>query len=165
MLIEWREATAGIGGVLFVMAAFYLLILPRGERFSRRAWPAWAVIVLFVGAVLWSMWSETLRPIIEAGDPVRAAGTVLGLAAFILAMLVITYGGFQVVAGILKAMHEETFARNAEIIRAGKEHYQPEIVRAARQENLIAILRAARPGCLWMALAFALLALGGWLGK
>lgn len=162
MSSSWRDLTAEIGAIAFVMAAFYLLFLPRKERFARRAWPAWAVVGLFLLAILWSMWSETLRPLVQAGETAYAFCTALGLVSVMLALLVLTYGGFLVVSRILSAMHEESFVRNAEIGRAGRRHYPMEVVRASRRENLRLIFHAARPGCLWMVAAFLLLALGSW---
>lgn len=165
MSADWHDLTAGIAAVAFVMAAFYLLFLPRRKRFSRHALIAWGVVGLFAAALLWSMWSETLRPLVWAGEAVRALRTTVGLAVLVLAVLLITYGGFSVVSEILKTIGDETVIQNIEVIRAGTKRFPRQSIRAARRANLIALLRAARPGCLWMALAFALLALGGWLGR
>lgn len=163
MSSSWRDLTAEIGAMAFVIAAFYLLFLPRKERFARHAWPAWAAVGLFLLAILWSMWSETLRPLVEAGETVHALYTALGLGSIVLALLVLTYGGFLLVSRVLWTMHEESFVRNAEIDHAGRKHYPPEVVRAARRENLRLVFHAARPGCLWMAAAFLLMVLGAWI--
>ncbi len=165
MSADWSDLTAGIAAIAFVIAAFYLLFLPRQKRFSRRALLAWGVIGLFAAALLWSMWSETLRPLIQAGETVRALRTTVGLAVIVLAVLLITYGGFSVVSKILRTMGDETFIQNAEIVRAGRKRFPRPSIRAARRANLLALLRAMHPGCAWMALAFVLLALGGWLGR
>ncbi|MEZ0395828.1 MAG: hypothetical protein ABWK53_05300 [Anaerolineales bacterium] len=160
---EWRDLTAQLGAIAFVLAVFYLFALPRRERFSRRAWPAWAAVALFLGAILYSMWSETLRPLVRAGESFRALQTALGLALILLAVMVLTWGGFRFVMAILTLMHEASFLQNAAIGREGTKRHPRPVVRAARGENLRLIGRAALPGCLWMALAFGLLALGGWL--
>lgn len=109
--------------------------------------------------------SETLRPLVQAGETGRAVSTALGLASILAAVPVIVYGGFAIVSAVLKVMQDETVVRNNEIVRAGAKHFPREAVRAAQWENWRLIYHAARPGCLWMLLAFALMALGGWLGS
>lgn len=159
----WRDTLSVIGGMVVVMAAFYVLALPRNERFLPRAWPAWAVVALFLLVVVHSMWRETLFPLLQQGATMRALRVALGLAAIVLALLVLIYGGFRFVSAMLWTMQAQAFIHNAEIGRAGVKSYPPETVRAARGENLRLLLHAARPGFLWMLAAFLLLALGGWL--
>ncbi|MCX8031900.1 MAG: hypothetical protein N3B14_00660 [Thermoleophilia bacterium] len=164
MAYEWYDFTAGVGGTLCVIAAFYLLAQPRGRRFSRRALPAWIVLIAFAGALVWSMWSETVRPLVEEGETSRAIRTSFGMVAILAAVVAILYGGFRIVSKILKTLRDPTVVKNAELIRQ-RRHQAKEVVRKARRANSRAILRGLYPGSVWMIGGFALLALGGWLGS
>lgn len=164
MSTEWYDYTAGVGGVLCVLAAFYLLAQPRGKRFSRRAFPAWVVLVIFAAALVWSMWSETVRPLVQEGATGRAIRTSFGLVAILAAVVAIIYGGFRIVSQILKTLQDQTVLDNTELIRQ-RRHRSREAVRAASRANRRAVLRALYPGAVWMIGGFGLLALGGWLGS
>lgn len=156
MSSSWYDLTAEIGAIAFVIAVFYLLSLSKQARFSRRAWPAWVVIAVFLSALLWSMWSETLRPLVQAGEYIQAIRTAIGLALIVLSMLLLTYGGFRVVAQVMGLTGTEIF----ENMRAGTRRYPHERARTARLENARLLFRAARPGCLWMAMGLVLLVAG-----
>lgn len=164
MSAEWHDFTAGVGGTLCVLAAFYLLAQPRGRRFSRRALLAWIGLVLFAGALVWSMWSETVRPLVQEGEIGRAIRTSFGMTAILAAVVAIIYGGFRIVSQILKTLRDQTVLENAELIRQ-RRHRSREAVRAASRANRRAVLRALYPGAVWMIGGFGLLALGGWLGS
>lgn len=109
MSSSWYDLTAEIGAIAFVIAVFYLLSLSKQARFSRRAWPAWVVIAVFLSALLWSMWSETLRPLVQAGEYIQAIRTAIGLALIVLSMLLLTYGGFRVVVQVMGLTGTEIF--------------------------------------------------------
>lgn len=126
-------------------------------------WGKWILIgigVLFIGSILWSMWFETLLPLIRSGDTAAVVNNVLGLPIILLATAVIVYGGFLVVRATLTTMGDAQLVQNIAIIRAREDKTA---VRRAQRQNMMALFRAWRHGSALMLLGFGLMALGGWL--
>ncbi|MCR4407840.1 MAG: hypothetical protein NUW24_13130 [Anaerolineae bacterium] len=158
---DWSEFTAWIAATAFVMASFYLLARGSGKGIPR-SWDvlvAWGVVLAFVAALLWSMWSETLHPLIQQGAWGQVWLTGLGLLLILASVGTMVYGGCRFVMATLHLLSDETFQQNAALARKRQAH-SPAVVRAARRSNFQALLRAWRPGTAWFFLGFGLLALG-----
>lgn len=113
--------------------------------------------VLFVGSILWSMWAETVRPLLIAGDTRGVVLHLVGLPLILAGTAVIVYGGIVFVRATFAAFGNETLQQNARAIRA------KQASAAMRWQNAKILFRAWRPGTLWLLLGFALIAAGGFL--
>ena len=133
------------------------MIPARGRRRRERTRPApvrlpahplarlaWLALGLFVASILWSMWVDSLRPIVRAGDAGRALLMASGLALVLVGVAGMLQGAWLVLRGGLSLLADETFAARVQVIRdaaAGAE------ARAeARRENLRAVGRALGRG-------------------
>ena len=117
----------------------------------------WGLAAVFVGSILWSMWVETLLPLIRAGDTRAVWLHVVGLPLILLGTAVIVYGGFIFIRDTLRAYGHETVQENLAAVRANQ------ATLAMRWQNLKILFRAWVPGLRWLGLGFLLIAAGGFL--
>lgn len=113
--------------------------------------------VAFVGSILWSMWAETLLPLIRAGDTRSVWLHVVGLPLILGGTAVIVYGGIIFVGSTLSAFGDETLQKNLQTIRA------KQATGKMRWQNARILFRAWVPGLRWLGLGFLLIAFGGFL--
>jgi hypothetical protein len=117
----------------------------------------WAAAAVFVGSILWSMWAETLLPLIRAGDTRAVWLHVVGLPIILGGTAVIVYGGYIFVRDTFRAFSDETLQKNILAIRA------KQASGAMRWQNAKILFRAWVPGLRWLSLGFLLIAAGGFL--
>jgi hypothetical protein len=124
-------------------------------------WLGWLIVIGFVASILWSMWVDTLQPLIRAGDVQALIYNLVGLPIILLGTGIFVYGGVRFVRATLNAMAEPHTLDNYARIQAG--NMLPDDLRQARMENLKALWNAWKVPLFWLALGFALIALGGFL--
>ena len=119
-----------------------------------------AVLIVFVGSILWSMWAETLWPLIEAGDSRAVMLHLIGLPLILIGVSIFVYGGYLFVRDTYDSYGDETLLHNMAIIRAKPSR---EAVSAARRQTLRVFWQAWKPGLARLGLGFLILAVGGFL--
>lgn len=124
-------------------------------------WLVWLLVIGFVASILWSMWVDTLQPLIQSGDKRAVLFNLIGLPVILLGTGVIVYGGFLFVRGTFTTMASPEIAENVARIRAGGS--APDDLRRVRRANLKALWDAWKYPLLWLGLGFAMIALGGFL--
>lgn len=124
-------------------------------------WLGWLLLVGFVASVLWSMWADTLQPLIRAGDTRALLFNLVGLPLILLGTGFIVYGGLLFIRSTFTAVSEPKTVDNIARIYAGTS--TPDDLWRARLENLKALWEAWKRPLLWMVFGFALIALGGFL--
>jgi hypothetical protein len=117
----------------------------------------WAVAAVFVGSILWSMWAETLLPLVRAGNTRAVWLHVVGLPLILLGTAVFVYGGYVFVRDTFDALGDETLQKNVQAIRA------KQATGATCWQNAMILFRAWVPGLRWLGLGFLLIAAGGFL--
>jgi hypothetical protein len=117
----------------------------------------WAAAAVFVGSILWSMWAETLLPLIRAGDTRAVWLHLVGLPIILGGTAVIVYGGIIFVRDTFRAFTDETLLQNYAAINAKQASWQ------MRWQNAMILFRAWVPGLRWLGLGFLLIAAGGFL--
>jgi hypothetical protein len=117
----------------------------------------WTVAAVFVGFILWSMWAETLLPLIRAGDTRSVWLHLVGMPIILLGTAVFVYGGYVFVRGTLGTFGDETLQKNVQAIRVKQASGQ------MRWQNVRILFRAWTPGLRWLGLGFLLIAIGGFL--
>lgn len=124
-------------------------------------WLGWLVLIGFVGSILWSMWVDTLQPLIRAGDTQALIFNLVGLPIILLGTGIFVYGGFRFVRATFHSMQEPGAVENIARIQEGS--LPPDELQQARMENLRALWTAWKRPLAWLAFGFALIALGGFL--
>ena len=119
-----------------------------------------AALVVLIGSVLWSMWAETLYPLIEAGDSRAVVLHLIGLPLILVGVGIFVYGGFVFVIGTFGTFSDEKMIQSMVIIRSKP---SPKEVAAARWQTLRFFWQAWKPGLARLALGFLILAVGGLL--
>lgn len=119
-----------------------------------------ALLIAFVGSILWSMWVDTLRPLIQAGDPLAVLYNLIGLPLILIGTGIFVYGGYVFVRDTFSSYQDQSLLQNAAVIRAKPSR---QAVRAARWQTLRHFWRTWKPGLARLALGFILIALGGFL--
>jgi hypothetical protein len=118
---------------------------------------ALALIGAFVAGVLWSMWTETLAPLIHLGDTVAVARHTIGLPLLLIGVGVFAWGGLRFTARMTQVLNDEAFQDRAILIREEK---TGEAVEAARRANWQSLWRSWQPGLAWMVMGLGVMALG-----
>lgn len=124
------------------------------QRFWK--WVGIGLAALFVGSILWSMWVDTVRPLLVEGDTVGVMLHLVGLPLILAGTAVIVYGGALVVRATFQAMGSDEISDNLAQMRASGGA-------GARWANARILFRAWLPGLGWMGLGFLLIAIGGFL--
>lgn len=124
-------------------------------------WVGWLVLTGFIASILWSMWVDTLLPLVRAGDTRAVIFNLIGLPTILLGTGLVVYGGLLFVRSTFTSMAAPQTVENIVRIRAGGS--TPDDLRRARIENLKALWYAWKRPLLWLAFGFALIALGGYL--
>jgi hypothetical protein len=122
---------------------------------------AWLILAGFIASILWSMWVDTLLPLMRAGDTRAVIFNLIGLPTILLGTGLVVYGGLLFVRSTFTSMAAPQTVENIVRIRAGES--APDDLRRARIENLKALWYAWKRPLLWLAFGFALIALGGYL--
>ncbi len=124
-------------------------------------WLGWTALVAFVGSLLWSVWFETLLPLIRAGDWRGLLLNLIGIPLLFAGTGLIVYGGFVFLRAMFRLSASETFQHRVDVLQSGTE--DKAALRAARRENLRALWVTWKPGFGWIALGFLLIAAGGFI--
>jgi hypothetical protein len=124
-------------------------------------WIGWLILVGFITSILWSMWADTLKPLIQTGDIRALLFNILGLPIILLGTGIFVYGGLLFLRRTFTVMDAPESVENITLIQSGES--TPEELRRARMENLKALWNAWKPPLFWLAIGFALIALGGFL--
>jgi hypothetical protein len=119
-----------------------------------------AVLIVLVGSVLWSMWAETLQPLIAAGDSRAVMLHLIGLPLILLGVSIFVYGGYVFVRDTYNSYGDETLLESIITIRSKPSRKE---VTAARWQTLRIFWQAWKRGLAWLALGFLILAIGGFL--
>jgi hypothetical protein len=122
--------------------------------------PITVVAVLFGIAFLGSIWFETLRPLIQAGDRSGLLFNLVGLPIIVAGLVVFVYGGYRCLRDMFDLAENETFQQHATIIR---ERPSVQAVRASQRIHLRLWAGALGRGMLWMLLGFVCFAIGGYI--
>lgn len=116
--------------------------------------------VAFGASILWSLWFETLQPLLQQDDQRGLMLHALGVPLIFGGTALFVYGGWVFISDTYGAFADQGFARDAQTIQKTGPGLD---LLPVRWRNLMHLLRAWRPGLLRMGLGFALLALGGYL--
>jgi hypothetical protein len=119
-----------------------------------------AALVVFVGSVLWSMWVETLWPLIVVGNWRAVVLHLIGLPLILIGVSIFVYGGYLFVRDTYSSYGDEGLLQSMTVIRSKSSR---EEVSAARRQTLRIFWRAWKLGLAWLALGFLCIALGGFL--
>jgi hypothetical protein len=119
-----------------------------------------AALIILAGSVLWSMWVDTLRPLIVAGDSRAVVFNLIGLPLILIGVSIFVYGGYVFVRDTYRSYGDETLLESMVIIRSKASRKE---VAAARWHTLRVFWQAWKPGLARLALGFLLLAVGGFL--
>ncbi|MFO7540474.1 MAG: hypothetical protein R6X32_20735 [Chloroflexota bacterium] len=122
--------------------------------------PLALVGLLFAGAFLWSVWFETLLPLMQAGDTPGLLFHLVGIPIILVGLAIFVYGGFRTLRNIFDLVADETFVTYAAVIQ---ERPSPAEVRAAQKVHLRLWAGALGRGLAIMLLGFALIGLGGYI--
>lgn len=129
---------------------------------TTRIWKVIGILVLaaFVGSILWSMWVDTLLPLIREGDSRAVAFNLVGLPLILVGVGIFVYGGFVFVRDTFGSFGDEKLLQNVAVIRTKPSRKE---VAAARWQNMGMLWQAWKPGLAWLALGFLIIAAGGFL--
>jgi hypothetical protein len=122
--------------------------------------PITVIAVVFGLLFFGSMWTETLQPLIRAGDTTGLLFNLVGLPILVAGLVVFVYGGFRCLRNLFDLAQNETFLQQAAIIR---ERSSPQAVRAAQRIHLRLWGGALGRGARWMLLGFLCFGIGGYL--
>jgi hypothetical protein len=127
---------------------------------TERLWIAIGIgaAVAFIGSIFWSIWFETLLPLIRAGDTAGMIANLVGIPIILAGTGLICYGGFVFVRDTfaiwsgLAVLPEETVRATQALTIAEKRRHHRALLWKAWQRPL-----------LWIALGFGMIALGGFI--
>jgi hypothetical protein len=127
---------------------------------SDRIWTIIGIgaVVLFVGSIFWSIWFDTLLPLIRAGDTPELIANLVGIPIILAGTVLFCYGGF-------------VFVRDTFAIWSGFAAMPEADVRALkalpiaeqRRRYRALLWKAWQRPLLWMAIGFGLIAVGGFV--
>lgn len=120
----------------------------------------YAVAVLFVGSIIWSMATETLLPLWRAGDQRGFFLNLVGLPLFLLGMGLIVYGGALFVLATLQSLTSEPMLLERGIIQL---KYSAERTRAARKQIRQLFWQAWKRPLIWLMAGGLSIALGSFI--
>ena len=118
------------------------------------------IVIAFSSAVLWSIWSETMLPLIQRGDMRGLTLNMIGIPLILLGVSLLAYGGIKFVNQTAIAMGDEEFHARAAFVRSDP---RPKARWEVWKLNLRQLVRLWWPALILMALAFALIGAGGML--
>ena len=129
---------------------------------TTRIWKVLGILALaaFVGSILWSMWVDTLQPLVREGDSQAVAFHLVGLPLILVGVGIFVYGGFVFVRDTVGSFGNEKLLQNVAVIRTKPSRKE---VTAAQWQNVRFLWQAWKPGLAWLALGFLLIAAGGFL--
>ena len=133
--------------------------LPSGSALLWRL-VGYLLLIAIVGSILWSIWFETLLPLVREGDHRSLAFNLVGIPVILFGTGGFVYGGAVFVLNTFALYGDAGFRQRVAIVRSRPSE---EAVREARKENLRILWRAWQRGLRWMVLGFAVIALGGFL--
>lgn len=116
--------------------------------------------LLFATAFFWSVWSETMRPMIRAGNTAGVVYHLVGIPIILVGLGLFVYGGFRFLRNIFDLLQDETFLEHAAVIKEGA---SSTAVRQAQKAHLRLWARAVARGSGWMLLGFSILGVGGYI--
>lgn len=96
-------------------------------------WIGLVALAAFVGSILWSMWVDTLYPLIREEDWRAVAFHLIGLPLILLGAGIIVYGGYVFVLRTFSSFQDETLLQNITIIRTKPSQ---DDVATARRQNM-----------------------------
>jgi hypothetical protein len=127
------------------------------------SWP-WRGLVLlgllFLGSIGWSIWFDTLAPLVREGDYQALVFNLVGIPIILAGTAVIVYGGYLIVSRTFTLFEDEAFMQTVARIRqrpSSGERRQVWAVQFAYYR------RAWAAGAAWILAGFALMAVGGYL--
>lgn len=124
-------------------------------------WLLIALLIIFVGSIIWSFIYETLMPLMAQGDPGAVVRNLIGFPIILAGTALFAYGGFVFVRDTFSAMANPQLRQNVEQIN--DKSAAPDAVKQARWQNFRYLVASWKAGALRMALGFGLIAIGGWL--
>lgn len=80
----------------------------------------WLILIGFVASILWSMWVDTLQPVIRTGDTRALILHMIGLPVILLGAGIFVYGGLLFVRRTFNAMGAPQTAETMALMRDGK---------------------------------------------
>jgi hypothetical protein len=114
----------------------------------------------FAVAFFWSLWFDTIFPLIRQGDWAGLLFHLVGVPVILVGTGAIVYGGFRALCNMFDLGSNEEFVRHAEVIKARP---TPQAVRAAQKAHLVLWGAALGRGAMWMLVGFLLIGVGGFL--
>lgn len=121
-------------------------------------WLFGGIGVVFAAAFFWSLWSETLYPLIKQGDTAGLMAHLLGLPLLFLGLGLFVYGGFRIVRDMFTMMGDPEVRTRQQVIEGGNAAAD---IHQARWRNFTHWLRALSRGGVWMLGGFLLMWIGG----
>lgn len=114
--------------------------------------------IIFSATIFWSVWTETLLPLLNKKDN---RGFILNLVGFIIiytATLIIVYGGFLFVKDTYILFQQEDFIKRIELLR--NKSTSKEEKRRIRKENTKCLFSVWKDGSKWLAIGFIIFIIG-----
>ncbi len=130
---------------------------------NRQNLPLILIAALFCGAILWSILTETLLPLVRAGNTAGLIANLAGIPIILVGTGVIVWGGWRVVRDLFSMMASPEVKGNVQVIRQQRKPAGTDQRRAAQWANLRHWAAAMLPGSLRMFLGFVLIAIGGFI--
>ncbi len=137
---------------------------PSMREFSPPTWTrTWRIVgILFVvaiaGIILWSVWSETMAPLIRERDWRGLSLNLIGIPLILLGAIALVCGGVLFVNRTAIAFGDETFHERAAFVRTDP---RPEARWEVWKLNLRMLGELWRPALILLAVALALIIAGG----
>jgi hypothetical protein len=122
--------------------------------------PITLIGILFSIVFFWSVWTETLRPLIRAGDTAGLLFNLVGIPIIVAGLVVFVYGGYRCLRDMFDLGENETFQQHAAIIR---DRPSVQAVRSSQRIHLRLWAGALARGAFWMLAGFVCFAIGGYI--
>jgi hypothetical protein len=116
------------------------------------------IAIVITSAILWSIWSETLLPLLREGDMRGLWLNLIGIPMILLGVAMLVYGGIKFVDRTAIAIKDKTFHERADFVRTDP---RPEARWEVWKLNLRQLGRLWWPPLLLFALALGLIIIGG----
>jgi hypothetical protein len=112
--------------------------------------------IVFGGSILWSIFFETLLPLLRMDRNTEFWLNVIGIPILFVGVGLLTWGGFGFVLSVFGALSNPALRRMTQASQDAKVHQEA----FARSQSALALRRAMQPALIRLALGVMLMVLG-----